>query len=201
MVDSSAMVARLVRRTGLVLAASLLMASGVRGGNVEAGFHAGLGTAANEDIRRTDVGPEFGVWLILWPSSRIALAADWGYLPREEFQTSVGGAPVGERDRNRQHVDLTLQYHFGDPSGFRFFVEAGGGRLWNNRDVDNPTGTPAFEWAGKESTMRCVWTFGGGMRKRIAPHLHWIGEFKVHNPQSDTTRGVRVFTGIAVSWK
>jgi hypothetical protein len=195
------MTLRLVQRTIPTLMVAACLAPAAWGGNLEAGFHAGLGTAANEDIRSTDVGPEFGVWLILWPTSRLSIAADWAYLPRDEFHISVAGAPVGERNRNRQHVDVTLQYHFGPSSGFRFFVEAGGGSLWNNRDVINPTGTPAFLRAGKKSERHCVWTLGGGIRRRIAPHLNWIGEIKVHDPRSETMRGTRVFTGIVVSWR
>ena len=186
---------------GLLLATFLWVHS-LAAQNLEGGAHVGVGVLGSEGPTvspDTDVGGEFGVWVALWPSSRWAIVADWAYVPRNDFRLDVQSFPVGETSRNRQYVDVTLQYHFRKVPLVSPFLEVGGGAHWNNRHVINPRGVPSFEGEGKESTRFGVWTIGGGFRKRIAPHLSWIAEMKVHNLGSDGRDGFRVLTGIMVS--
>ena len=170
--------------------------------NFEVGGHVGFAVLGSEERTlspETETGGEFGLWVAIWPSSRWALAADWSYVPRDDFLLTTEPFPVGEVNRNRQFVDFTLQYHFPEVPFFSPFVEAGGGAHWNNRDVVNPGGLPGFGHPGKESTRWGMWTIGGGFRKRIAPHLNWITEIKVHNLGRTGRDSLRVFTGLTVS--
>lgn len=170
--------------------------------NLEGGIHGGfslLGREPSVSPLGREKGTELGVWVILWPKSRFALAADWSYIPRPDFETLLDSSTVGESRRNRQYVDLTLQYHVPVSDGARFFVQAGGGRQWNNRDVINPSGVPSFEEHGYESTPSGVWTLGAGFRHEIVRHVHWIVELKAHSPRRAERDGWRAFTGITFS--
>lgn len=178
--------------------ALVLTSSWLSGKNIEAGAHLGLFSIGGETALRRESGGEYGIWLGLWPTDRIALVAEWGRLPREDF---IRQGPVGETDRNRQYVDFTLQFQLEEWAGLRPFLEAGGGSHWNNRNVINPTGVPDFEEAGKESTSRGVWTLGGGFRKELIPHLRWMVEVKLHNLGADQKDGLRFLTGVLFSLK
>ena len=167
--------------------------------NLEGGAHAGFGVIGDTTPLGTETSPAYGVWVLIWPNDRFAVAGEWAYLTRDSWQETKDGFVVGETNRNRQHVDLTLQFHLAERSGFRFFAEGGGGKHWNNRTVQNPGGIPQFEESGKESTSFGVWTLGVGVRKKLLPHLNWIAETKLHNPGSETKYGVRFFTGLSVS--
>ena len=186
---------------GLLLVVFLSVQS-IAAQNFEGGAHVGVAVLGSEGPTvspDTNVGGEFGLWVALWPSSNWAIVADWAYVPRGDFLLDLEPFPVGETNRNRQYVDVTLQYHFKELPVFSPFLEVGGGAHWNNRDVINPGGLPGFEEAGKESSRFGVWTIGGGIRKRIAPHLNWITEMKIHNLGRDGRDGFRIFTGITVS--
>ena len=157
---------------GLLFAVLLLSVQSLAAQNFEFGGHAGVAILGSEGPTLspdTNVGAEFGLWVVLWPSSKWAIAADWAYVPRDDFHLDLEPFPVGETKRNRQYVDITLQYHFTEVPLFSPFLEVGGGAHWNNREVINPGGAPGFEEAGKESSRFAVWTIGGGIRKRIAP--------------------------------
>jgi hypothetical protein len=169
------------------------------GQNLEGGLHAGLAVLGEEvAMLGEETGAEFGVWLNLWPSQVLNISVNWAYLPREDYSITVDGSVVGENDRNRQYVDVTLQYHFLQRERWSVFLEGGGGSLWNNRQVINPGGFPDFEEAGKESTRKNIWTVGGGLRYRLIPHLNCVLEFKTHSPGSES-QAVRVITGLTVS--
>ncbi len=192
---------RLLPGSGLLLVAFLSVQL-LAAQNFEAGAHLGVAVLGSEGPTlspNTNTGAEFGLWVALWPSSNWAIAADWAYVPRGDFLLDLEPFLVGETNRNRQYVDITLQYHFTELPLFAPFLEVGGGAHWNNRDVINPGAVPGFEEAGKESSRFGVWTIGGGIRKKIAPHLNWIAEMKVHNLGRDGREGFRVFTGITVS--
>lgn len=185
----------------LAVSVVLLFSHSVKAQNIEAGGHVGLGVLGSEGPRtspETNTGLERGLWFILQATPRWSIAADWSYIPRDEFLLDEP-SPVGESGRNRQYVDVTLQYHFQHFRSFKPFVEIGGGAHWNNRNVSNPGGVPDFEEQGKESTRFGVWTVGGGIRRRIAPHLNWIAEAKAHNLGRDGKDGFRLFTGLTVS--
>lgn len=171
------------------------------GQNIEAGVHGGLANINGHAPERTETGGEFGIWVGLWPDESFAVALDWAYLPLEDFDSTVNGNLVGERSRNRQYVDVTLQYHLVKANRISAFVEAGGGAHWDNRDVFNPTSQPGFQEAGKESTLTGIWTLGGGIRSRIASHLNWINELKLHNLGGREKEGLRFLTGLTISWK
>lgn len=171
------------------------------GQNIEAGIHGGLASISGHAPDRSETGGEYGVWLGLWPNDSIAVSFDWAYLPLAEFESTLNGSLVGERSRNRQYVDVTLQYHLVRASRVSAFLEAGGGAHWDNRDVFNPSGESGFEEAGKESTRTGVWTLGGGLRTRILPHLNWINEIKLHNLGSREKEGLRFLTGLTFSWR
>lgn len=171
--------------------------------NIEAGLHGGLAVTGNPDYvpGGNESGSEYGVWLILSPSDRFSVAADWTFIPQDDFMASVSNSTVGERDRNRQYVDLTLQLSLWRGPGRSVFAEVGGGSHWNNRKVINPDGIAQFEEAGKESSRSAVWTLGAGFRQRIFPHLNWISQVKLHNPGHEEKHGVRFLSGLAISWK
>jgi len=171
--------------------------------NLEAGMHGGIAATGNQDYvpGGTEEGGEYGVWLILTLSDRIGVAADWAFLPQDDFLIRFDHSPVGERNRNRQYVDFTLQYHVWRGLNRSVFAEIGGGSHWNNRDVINPSGIPQFEEAGKESTRSGIWTVGAGFRQRLFPHLHWVSEVKVHNLGRQENYGLRLFSGLTLSWK
>lgn len=171
--------------------------------NLEAGFHGGLAVTGNQDYvpRGTEESTEYGVWVIFWPDDQLSIAADWAFIPQSDFTTTLNGFAVGERKRNRQYVDVTLQYHFWRNENQSVFAEIGGGSLWNNRDVFNPDGAADFEEAGKESTRFAVWTVGAGFRRRLLPHLNWTSQIKLHNPGFEERHGFRLFSGLTVSWR
>lgn len=179
----------------------LFIATPLQAQNAEVGFHLGGARITDRPPLTQETTPELGVWLQLWPTERLALSFDWAYLPREDFVDSQSNFMIGERDRNRQYVDITLQFHLLEAGPATFFLEGGGGALWNNRDVINPSGFPGFEEAGKESTRRGVWTLGGGFRWPLIPHLNWIAQLKAHNLGSDEKGGIRFLTGLTLSWK
>lgn len=168
--------------------------------NLEAGVHVGAAILSEETPRGAGVSREFGVWLQWWAQDRLALSADWALLPLNDWQLLRAPSLVGEVDRNRQFVDLTLQYHFLKSERGSLFAEVGGGSFWNNRFVLNPNGFRDFEPQGKESTRKSMWSLGTGFRKALVPHLYWLGQVKIHNPGADSTT-VRVFTGLTVAWK
>lgn len=171
--------------------------------NLEGGLHGGMAATGNRGYvpGGTEEGGEYGVWLIFTLSDQVSVAADWAFLPQDDFLTLIDNFPVGEKDRNRQYVDITLQYHIWRGLNRSVFAEIGGGSHWNNRDVINPSAIPQFEEAGKESTRSGVWTLGAGFRQRLLPHLHWISQVKVHNPGREESYGLRLFSGLTFSWK
>ncbi|GAB4243588.1 MAG: hypothetical protein Kow00109_19410 [Acidobacteriota bacterium] len=169
--------------------------------NVAAGFHVGLGSARDVVGPPRDGTPELGVWLQLQPAEHWWISFDWAYLPRDSFFPPYAGIPYGETERNRQVVDCTLQYRFLTFSGFRPYVELGGGFLWNNRTVLNPEYLPGFPEPGKESTREFVFSVGAGVVRSLNRHLHWIVGWKTHHPGSRSLQTDRVFTGLAVSWR
>ena len=169
--------------------------------NVEAGLHAGYAFLHDTTVLGNEQGPEYGVWLNLWPSQRFALSADWSYIYRDEFRQLVGDLPYGELARNRQHVDLTIQYYFLERHRWSAFGEIGGGYLWNNRDIYNPHALPGLIESGKQSTRYGVFTLGGGLRRSLTGHLHWVSEVKFHNPGSDDHQTIRLITGVTFSWR
>jgi len=179
----------------------LLLGSSAHGINLAGGGHIGFAVIGDETVLGTETGPEFGVWLNVWPTEFLAISCEWGYIPREDFTFTMDSLLLGEEARNRQYVDVTLQIHFFRRDRFSVFVEAGGGSHWDNRHVINPNGHPGFEPQGKESTKNGVWTVGGGIRTKLIPHLNWINEVKFHNPGSSDSYGVRILTGLTVSWK
>lgn len=183
------------------LALTLHLTSSVYAVNFEGGGHAGFAIIGDETILGRETGPEFGVWLNVWALESLAISCEWAYLPREDFTFSLDSTLLGEEARNRQYVDVTLQFHLIHRERWSVFLEGGGGSHWDNRHVINPSGYPGFEEQGKESTRTGVWTIGGGVRTRLVNHLNWINEVKVHNPGSHDAYGVRLLTGITVSWK
>lgn len=188
-------------RFGILLILLFNLGASGQAQNIEGGMHVGLAILGDETPLGSETGGEYGVWFALWPAERVAIAADWSYASRDSFQTTIDGDPVGESERNRQYVDITLQYHIPVHERWTFFVEGGGGAHWNNRHVSNPMGNPGFAEDGKESTRQGVWTVGSGFRCKIAPHLNWIGELKLHNLGQDERDGLRLITGLTVSWR
>lgn len=169
--------------------------------NIGAGMHVGYASLNDTTILGSESGPEYGVWLNLWPAERFAVSADWSYIYRDDFQQQAGEFTYGEVQRNRQHVDLTLQWYFLKRGRWSCFGEAGGGFLWNNRHADNPHGLPEFIPSGKQSTRKGVLTLGGGIRRDLFAHLHWVSEVKFHNPGSSDDRTIRFLTGLTISLK
>ncbi len=170
--------------------------------NIEGGAHLGISALGDQEfVEETALEREAGIWVLLWPATNIALAGDWTYVPQDDFQFFRGPFLVGERDRNRQYFDMTLQYYFYNRESTRFFVQFGGGWLWDNREVINLQGVPDFEEHGPETSLHSMWTLGAGARKRLVPHLHWITEVKLHNPGRDHRDGFRALTGLTVSWR
>ncbi|HON00458.1 MAG TPA: hypothetical protein PLM33_09430 [Acidobacteriota bacterium] len=167
--------------------------------DIAGGFHVGFGRVSEDVGPADDTTPELGVWLQLQVADSWWLAADWSYLPRDPFLPPFQGVPHGEIDRNRQHVDLTLQYHFTPDARGSFFVEGGFGFLWNNRTAVNPEFLPEYPEPGKESTRKNVFTIGAGYRRQVVPHLHWIVEGKAHNLSSSSKETLRLVTGLLVS--
>lgn len=169
--------------------------------NIEAGVHGGYAFLHGSTILGNESGPEYGVWLNLWPLDRLAVSGDWSYIYRDDFRQTVGDFTYGELARNRQHVDLTLQYYFLHRHAWSAFGEIGGGFLYNNRDIVNPHNLPGFIESGKQSTRRGVFTVGGGIRRDLTKHVHWVGEVKVHNPGSSDAQTIRFVMGVAFSWR
>lgn len=181
----------------------ILLFSPALGQNLEAGFHGGIAALGSPDHvpHDTEKGVQYGVWLIFWPGDYLSVAADWAIVPEDDFMTFIDGFSVGEESRNRQYVDITLQYHFWRTRNHSGFAEIGGGTHWNNRNVLNPDGATEFEEPGKESSRFAVWTLGVGFRQRLLSHLNWISQIKLHNPGLQDRYGFRVLTGVTVSWK
>ncbi len=175
--------------------------TGLSAQNIEGGMHVGYAFLHGITVLRSETGPEYGVWLNLWPTDSVAVSADWSYIYRDEFRQDVGDFTYGEVRRNRQHVDLTLQYFFLRHQRWRAFGEIGGGFLYNNRHIDNLHDLPGFYPSGKQSTRRGVFTIGGGLRRDLIAHLHWVGEVKFHNPGSSDAQTVRLITGLTISWR
>ncbi len=169
--------------------------------NIEAGVHGGYAFLQDSTVLGDESGPEYGVWLNLWMTDRLAVSGDWAYIYRDDFHQVVDGFPYGEIARNRQHVDLTVQYQFFRDHGWSAFGEIGGGFLYDNRHIDNPHALPGFIESGKQSTRKGVFTLGGGFRRDLTTHLHWVGGVKLHNPGSDDAETIRFTTGITVSWR
>ena len=169
--------------------------------NLEGGFHVGYAVLTDDTVLGTESGGEYGVWLNLWPTDRWAVSADWSRIGRDPFSETVAGSPYGEVKRNRQLVDLDLQYHFLRAGRWSLFGEAGIGALYNNRHIYNPDAIPGREESGKESTKKWFGTLGAGVRSKIVPHLNWIAEAKFHNPGSGTTETIRFISGLTLSWK
>ena len=200
MVDFTPMGSRrvcLLATIGLVL----LLGDSIYGINLGGGGHVGFAVIGDETVLGTETGHEFGVWLNIWPADFLAVSCEWGYIPRDDFTFTKDSFLLGEEDRNRQYVDVTVQFHFLRRERYSLFIEGGGGSHWDNRQVLNPNGYPGFEGQGKESTREGVWTVGGGIRTRLAHHLNWVNEVKLHNLGSSDSYGLRLLTGLTVSWK
>jgi hypothetical protein len=166
--------------------------------HAEIGGHTGFAVIDDDTILGLERTAAWGVWLGVRPSERIGLVAAWAYLPRSSFSENRDGFLLGENQRNRQYVDVTVQIHLTSNSPLELFLLAGGGRLWNNRDVVNPGGFPDFEEAGKESTPKNFWTAGGGFRLPVASRLIWNTELKLDDVTRADRRGIRVQTGLLV---
>lgn len=169
--------------------------------DLEGGFHVGYSVLNDDTVLGRETGGEYGVWLNLWPTDRWSVSADWSRIAREDFSETVAGSPYGEVKRNRQLVDLVLQYHFLQAGRWGLFADLGGGAMYNNRHIYNPDAIPGREESGKESTKHWLFTLGGGVRARLVPHLNWVAEAKFHNPGSDTKETIRFITGLTLSWK
>jgi len=169
--------------------------------NLEGGFHVGYSALRDSTPLGNETAGEYGVWVGLWPTDRLAVNADWGYGYREDFTSEVGGLEWGEVQRNRQHVDLVLQVLFMKRGRLGLFGDIGGGSFWNNRHVVNPHAIPSVEEDGKESTKKNHFTVGGGVRYDLVSHLHWVTEVKFHNPGSSDNGSIRLLTGLTVSWR
>ena len=172
-----------------------------RAQNLEGGFHVGVGWVGETDLTPSEGSFEYGVIALLWPTDTLAISGYWSFLPLNDVLGSRDSVPLGEIDRNRQYVDITLQYHFFRRARYSIFAEGGGGSFWNNRWVVNPGGFSDFVPQGKESTHHAMWTVGGGFRYRLRPHVNWINQLKMHNLGSTSKDGLEVFTGVTVSWK
>lgn len=171
---------------------------------LEGGFHGDFSLIAAECPLGTEKDFGFGVWALLWlptPERHWAIAGDWAYIPRDSYTFNTADSHLlGESERNRQYVDVTLQYHFKLRDRTSLFLEGGGGAFWNNRQVINPNGDPRFPPQGPEHTRVGMWTIGGGLRQQLVPHLHWIAEAKYHNPGHDGKNGGRFITGLVVGF-
>ena len=189
----------LVRLLAVVWSTAILFGSSAIAQNIEGGIHGGFGKIGDDTFLGSETNAAYGAWLLLWPTDRFSIAADWTYMARPSFEYSIGDFLVGETDRNRQYVDITLQFHIMKEEPIGLFIEAGGGAHWNNRQVVNPNGVPEFEEQGKESTRQSIWTVGGGFRIKLVKHIHWITGVKFHNPGENTSYGSRFLTGITVS--
>ena len=183
---------------GLLLATPIFL----HAQTLEGGAHTGLSVIGADGPLGTEAGYEFGVWAIWYPFSnkRFSFSADWGYVPRDGYATTLNSLAVGESDRNRQYVDLTFQYHVKKADKTSFFVEAGGGALWNNSQIVNPNGVPGFPPQGPQHFRKGMYTVGAGVRRRLNDHLAWIAEAKVHNLGRDERDGARVMTGLVVGF-
>jgi len=169
---------------------------------LEGGMHTGLSVIGTDGPLGTETGYEFGVWAILFPFSdkRFSFSADWGYVPRDGYATTLNSFAVGESDRNRQYVDVTFQYYPKRGNKASFFVEAGGGALWNNSQIINPNGVPQFFAQGPQHLRKGMYTLGAGVRYRFNKHVSWLTEGKVHNLFRDERDGARVMTGFVVGF-
>jgi len=169
---------------------------------LEGGIHGDFSLIAADSPLGTEKDFGFGVWALLWPTSgkQWAIAADWAYIPRNDYTVTVDSHLLGESERNRQYVDITFQFYLKTYSRTSFFVEAGGGAFWNNRQIINPSGFSGFLPQGPEHTRIGMWTIGGGLRRKLIPHLNWITEVKYHNPGRDQRNGGRLFTGLVVGF-
>ena len=121
----------------------------LKGQTLEGGFHTDFSIIGADGPLGTEKGTGFGLWALYWPISNkhFALCADWAKIYRDEYITLIpapggGSFRVGETERNRQYVDATLQFYLKSAGKTNFFVEAGGGALWNNSQVVNPNGVP-----------------------------------------------------------
>lgn len=168
---------------------------------VQAGFHVGGARMKTSSPLNPEGATEYGVWVGLELDQRLDFIADWTRISQESFRLTPSGFSVGEDQRNRQIVDFTVRYHFAESGGFRWFVEGGGGSYWNNRQVYNPQGYPGFLEAGKQSTRKNLWTFGAGVRRKLAPHLDWILQGRFHNLTCRDGDAKRVLTGLMLTWK
>lgn len=166
--------------------------------HAEIGGHSGFAVIDDATILGLERTAVWGVWVGVRTSERVGLVAAWAYLPRASFTENREGFLLGEDQRNRQYVDVTVQIHLTSDSPLELFLLAGGGRLWNNRDVVNPSGFPDFEEAGKESSPKNFWTAGGGFRFPVTSRLFWNTELKLDDVGRADRRGIRVQTGILV---
>ena len=185
----------------------LTNSSSAKGQILEGGLHTDFSIIGADGPLGTEKGVGFGVWALFWPlpNKHLALCADWAKIYRDEYITLLpapggGSFRVGETERNRQYVDATLQYYLKSGGKTNFFVEAGGGALWNNSQVVNPNGVPSFSPQGPQHVRKGMYTLGGGVRRQIIPHLHWVGEVKYHNMGRDTRDGGRFFTGLVIGF-
>ena len=171
---------------------------------LEGGFHGDFSLIASDSPLGTEKDLGFGVWALLWmptPGKHWAIAGDWAYIPRNSYTFNTTDFHLlGESERNRQYVDVTLQYYLKLKNRTSVFLEGGGGAFWNNRQVINPNGDPRFAPQGPEHTRFGMWTVGGGFRQQLVPHLHWVAEVKYHNPGRDHRNGGRFFTGLVVGF-
>ncbi|RPJ56464.1 MAG: hypothetical protein EHM23_23490 [Acidobacteria bacterium] len=170
---------------------------------LEGGVHGDFSLIAADSPLGTEKDFGFGVWAVLWPTpgKRWAIAGDWALIPRNSYTFNTADSHLlGESERNRQYVDVTLQYYLKLRDRTSFFLEAGGGAFWNNSQIVNPRGDARFPPQGPDHQRIGMWTVGGGFRQRVVPHLYWVAEMKYHNPGRDARNGGRFFTGLVVGF-
>jgi hypothetical protein len=195
-------VRKLIICFAFILGLLLATPNSLRAQTLQGGAHTGLSVIGADGPLGTETGYEFGVWAIWYPFSdkRFSFSADWGYVPRDGYATTLNSFAVGESDRNRQYVDVTFQYYLKRGRKASFFLEAGGGALWNNSQIVNPNGVPGFPPQGPQHFRKGMYTVGAGVRYRLNKHLAWLTEGKVHNLGRDERDGLRVMTGLVVGF-
>jgi hypothetical protein len=169
---------------------------------LEGGVHGGVSVIGADGPLGTETGYEYGVWALLYPFSdkRWSFCGEWAYVPRDGYTATLDSYTIGESDRNRQYVDFTLQYHLREKRKTSFFIEGGGGALWNNSQIINPNGVPQFFPQGPQHVRKRMYTIGGGVRRRFNDHVSWVAEAKVHNLGRDERDGARFITGLVVGF-
>ncbi|MFB3903837.1 MAG: hypothetical protein ACE15E_10320 [Acidobacteriota bacterium] len=171
---------------------------------LEGGVHGDFSLIAADSPSGTEKDFGFGVWALLWvptPGKNWAIAGDWAYIPRNSYTFNTADSHLlGESKRNRQYVDVTLQYYLKLQDRTSLFLEGGGGAFWNNRQIVNPQGDTRFPPQGPDHQRVGMWTLGAGFRRQVVPHIHWVGEVKYHNPGRNERNGGRFFTGLVVGF-